>query len=113
MAKARLHCGGRANAGARHWGEYSDFQRRECGAVAGLAFQPAGAVGADRFRARQQGVMTNPDPRCQPLIELEFEQIRALLAPVLQDAVIVSIERVTGGLVNTLYRVTVTSGVVC
>jgi aminoglycoside phosphotransferase (APT) family kinase protein len=60
-----------------------------------------------------QSVMTNSEPRCAPFIEIEFEQIQALLAPVLQDAAIISIERIAGGLVNTLYRVRTVGDTFC
>jgi hypothetical protein len=49
--------------------------------------------------------MDNPDPRSLPLVEIEFDQIQALLSPALNGAAIASAERVEGGLVNTLYRV--------
>ena len=55
--------------------------------------------------------MANPDPRCFPLIEIEFDQIRALLSPVLKGAAIASVERLEGGLVNTIYRITPADGV--
>jgi len=54
--------------------------------------------------------MANPDPRCFPLIEIEFDQIRALLSPVLKGAAIASVERLEGGLVNTIYRITPADG---
>ncbi len=62
---------------------------------------------------RHQNEMTNPDPRCAPIIEVEFEQIQALLGPVLRGAPIAAIEYVAGGLVNTLYQVTAGSGSFC
>jgi aminoglycoside phosphotransferase (APT) family kinase protein len=46
------------------------------------------------------------DPRCFPLIEVAFDRIGALLSPVLEGAEIAEIRRVEGGLVNTLYRIT-------
>jgi aminoglycoside phosphotransferase (APT) family kinase protein len=49
--------------------------------------------------------MDNPDPRSLPLVEIEFDQIQALLSPALNGAAIASAERVEGGLVNTLYRI--------
>jgi aminoglycoside phosphotransferase (APT) family kinase protein len=49
--------------------------------------------------------MDNPDPRSLPLVEIEFDQIQALLSPALNGAAVASAERVGGGLVNTLYRV--------
>ncbi|MGH9837166.1 MAG: phosphotransferase family protein [Blastocatellia bacterium] len=48
-----------------------------------------------------------------PLIEVEFEQLQALLAPLLHGAAITSVELVAGGLVNTLYRVTAAKGTYC
>jgi aminoglycoside phosphotransferase (APT) family kinase protein len=54
--------------------------------------------------------MTNPDPRCLPLVEIELDQIQLLLSPILEGAAIATIERVEGGLVNTLYRVTAADG---
>jgi aminoglycoside phosphotransferase (APT) family kinase protein len=51
------------------------------------------------------GEMDNPDPRCLPLAEIEFDQIQVLLSSALNGAAIASAERVEGGLVNTLYRV--------
>ena len=49
--------------------------------------------------------MTRPDPRCSPLIEVDLDQIRALLAPAVKDNSIIDIQRVEGGLVNTIYRI--------
>jgi len=49
--------------------------------------------------------MANPDPRCLPLIEIELDQIQALISPALKGAAIARVERVEGGLVNTLYRI--------
>jgi len=54
--------------------------------------------------------MANPDPRCLPLIEIELDQIQELLSPALKGAAIAGVERVEGGLVNTLYRVTRADG---
>jgi aminoglycoside phosphotransferase (APT) family kinase protein len=54
--------------------------------------------------------MADSDPRCLPLIEVELDQIQALLYPVLKGATIACLERVEGGLVNTLYRVTPLDG---
>src|SRR5262245_42922805 len=54
--------------------------------------------------------MTDPDPRVLPLVELEIDQIRALLSPLLNGAAIAGVERMEGGLVNTLYRVTPADG---
>jgi aminoglycoside phosphotransferase (APT) family kinase protein len=54
--------------------------------------------------------MANPDPRCLPLIEIELDQIQALISPALKGAAVASVERVEGGLVNTLYRVTPADG---
>jgi aminoglycoside phosphotransferase (APT) family kinase protein len=54
--------------------------------------------------------MTNPDARCFPLIEVELDQIQSLLYPVLKGAAITSVERVEGGLTNTLYRIETTDG---
>jgi len=50
--------------------------------------------------------MANPDPRCLPLVEVELDQIEALLSPALNGAAIAGVERMEGGLINTLYRVT-------
>lgn len=57
--------------------------------------------------------MTDTDARIAPLIAIDSEQIQRLLAPVLQGARIVEVERVTGGLINTICRVTTTNGVFC
>jgi aminoglycoside phosphotransferase (APT) family kinase protein len=54
--------------------------------------------------------MANSDPRCLPFVEVELDKIQALLDPVLKGAAIGSIERVEGGLTNTLYRVTPADG---
>jgi aminoglycoside phosphotransferase (APT) family kinase protein len=54
--------------------------------------------------------MTNPDPRCFPLIEVELDQIQSLLYPVLKGAAITGVERLEGGLTNTLYRIETTDG---
>jgi aminoglycoside phosphotransferase (APT) family kinase protein len=54
--------------------------------------------------------MDNWDPRCFPLIEVEIDQIQALLYPVLKGAAIAGVERVEGGLTNTLYRITPADG---
>jgi len=54
--------------------------------------------------------MANPDTRCLPLIEVELDQIRALLSPVMNSAAIAKVERVKGGLVNSIYRVTCADG---
>jgi Phosphotransferase enzyme family len=50
--------------------------------------------------------MANPDSSCLPLVEVELDQIQALLSPVLKGAAIAGVERVEGGLTNTLYRIT-------
>jgi aminoglycoside phosphotransferase (APT) family kinase protein len=49
--------------------------------------------------------MTEPDPRCLPLVEVAPDQIRALLSPGLGSA-ITGVERIEGGLVNTAYKIT-------
>jgi aminoglycoside phosphotransferase (APT) family kinase protein len=54
--------------------------------------------------------MANPDPRCFPLVEVELDQIQSLLSPVLKGVAIASVERVEGGLTNTLYRITLVDG---
>ncbi len=54
--------------------------------------------------------MADQDPRRLPLIEVELDQIQALLAPVLKGAAIAGVERVEGGFTNTLYRVTPADG---
>jgi aminoglycoside phosphotransferase (APT) family kinase protein len=54
--------------------------------------------------------MANPDSRCLPLVEVELDQIQALLSPVLKGAAIAGVERVEGGLTNTLYRITPADG---
>jgi fructokinase len=54
--------------------------------------------------------MANPDSRCFPLIEVELDQIQALLSPVLKGSAIAGVERVEGGLINTLYRITLADG---
>ena len=54
--------------------------------------------------------MANPDSRCLPLVEVELDQIQALLSPVLRGAAIAGVERVEGGLTNTLYRITPADG---
>jgi aminoglycoside phosphotransferase (APT) family kinase protein len=54
--------------------------------------------------------MANPDPRCLPLVEVELDQIQALLSPALKGAAIDGVERVEGGLTNTLYRITRADG---
>jgi aminoglycoside phosphotransferase (APT) family kinase protein len=46
------------------------------------------------------------DPRCHPSIDLDLGQIRAMLSPILGDAGIREAVPVEGGLINTLYRVT-------
>lgn len=57
------------------------------------------------------GRTINSDPRCFPLIEVSFNQIQALLYPVLGGAAITGIERIEpGGLVNTLYRIKLAKG---
>src|SRR5215475_1823902 len=56
------------------------------------------------------GEMANPDPRCLPLVEVEFDQIRALLSPALNGAAIAGVDRIEGGLTNTLFRVTPADG---
>jgi aminoglycoside phosphotransferase (APT) family kinase protein len=45
------------------------------------------------------------DARCLPVVDLEIDEIRTLLAPLLGDARVASASRVDGGLVNTVYRV--------
>src|SRR5215475_11902328 len=54
--------------------------------------------------------MADPDPRVLPLVEVEIDRIRALLSPLLNGAAIAGVERMEGGLVNTLYRVTPADG---
>jgi aminoglycoside phosphotransferase (APT) family kinase protein len=54
--------------------------------------------------------MANSDTRCLPLVEVGLDKIQELLHPALKGAAIASIERVEGGLVNTLYRVTPADG---
>jgi len=54
--------------------------------------------------------MADSDPRCLPLVEVELDQIQALLSPVLKGAAISGVERVEGGLFNTLYRITPADG---
>jgi aminoglycoside phosphotransferase (APT) family kinase protein len=54
--------------------------------------------------------MANPDPRCFPLIEVELDQLQSLLFPALRGAAITGVERVEGGLTNTLYRIETTDG---
>jgi aminoglycoside phosphotransferase (APT) family kinase protein len=54
--------------------------------------------------------MANPDPRCFPLVEVELNQIQSLLSPALNGAAIAGVERVEGGLTNTLYRITPVDG---
>ena len=54
--------------------------------------------------------MANPDSSCLPLVEVELDQIQALLSPVLKGAAIAGVERVEGGLTNTLYRITPADG---
>src|SRR5262249_25226420 len=56
------------------------------------------------------GEMANPDPRCLPLVEVDFDQIQALLSPALNGAAIAGVDRIEGGLTNTLYRVTPADG---
>lgn len=46
------------------------------------------------------------DPRCLPLIEIDLQQVQAMLLPVLEGAEIREAVLVEGGLVNTIYRVT-------
>lgn len=46
------------------------------------------------------------DPRVCPLIELDPSRIREMLRPVLGDVESFEAERVEGGLVNTIYRIT-------
>jgi aminoglycoside phosphotransferase (APT) family kinase protein len=52
----------------------------------------------------------NPDPRCVPLIELGFEQVKSLLSPITNTVAIVDIDLVEGGLVNTLFRIRLADG---
>lgn len=53
----------------------------------------------------------NSDPRCFPLLEVSFDQIQALLYPVLGGGAITRCERIEpGGLVNTLYRIKLAKG---
>lgn len=54
--------------------------------------------------------MADSDPRCLPLVEVELDQIQSLLYPVLKGSADARIDRVEGGLVNTLYRVTPSDG---
>lgn len=46
------------------------------------------------------------DPRCHPLIELDLRQVHAMLAPLLKEARIHEVLPVEGGLVNSIYRIT-------
>lgn len=46
------------------------------------------------------------DPRCAPLIDVDPGQIRGLVSPAVKHNAIAEISRVEGGLVNTLYRIT-------
>jgi len=48
--------------------------------------------------------------RHPPFIEVELDQIQALLSPVLKGSAIAGVERVEGGLINTLYRITPADG---
>jgi aminoglycoside phosphotransferase (APT) family kinase protein len=50
--------------------------------------------------------MTDIDTRCLPLVEVELDQVKALLSPLLKGRAITGIKRVEGGLTNSLYRVT-------
>jgi aminoglycoside phosphotransferase (APT) family kinase protein len=52
----------------------------------------------------------NSDPRCAPLIMLDFEQIKDLLSSVTNNGAVEHIELVEGGLVNTIYRIKLVSG---
>jgi aminoglycoside phosphotransferase (APT) family kinase protein len=54
--------------------------------------------------------MENQDTRCFPLIEIELDQIRSLLSPLLKGLEITGVKRVEGGLVNTLYQVVPAEG---
>ncbi|HKQ76877.1 MAG TPA: aminoglycoside phosphotransferase family protein [Blastocatellia bacterium] len=54
--------------------------------------------------------MADSDPRILHLIEVEHDQIQALLYPALKGATIACVERLGGGLVNTLYRITPSDG---
>ncbi|HYP52911.1 MAG TPA: phosphotransferase, partial [Pyrinomonadaceae bacterium] len=50
------------------------------------------------------------DPRLHPLVELDFRQVREMLSPVAGGAEPREIARAEGGLVNTVYRVTLDRG---
>jgi aminoglycoside phosphotransferase (APT) family kinase protein len=50
--------------------------------------------------------VTGSDPRCYPLVELDGQQIREMLSPVLGGAKLHEYARVEGGLVNTIYFIT-------
>jgi aminoglycoside phosphotransferase (APT) family kinase protein len=54
--------------------------------------------------------MENQDTRCFPLIEIELDQIRSFLSPLLKGLEITGVKRIEGGLVNTLYRVVPAEG---
>jgi aminoglycoside phosphotransferase (APT) family kinase protein len=54
--------------------------------------------------------MANPDTRRLPLIEVDLDQIRALLLPLLKGTPITGTKRVEGGLVNTLFQITLADG---
>jgi aminoglycoside phosphotransferase (APT) family kinase protein len=45
------------------------------------------------------------DPRCHPWIDLDRDQLQAMLRPLLGGAEVRRVSRVEGGLVNTTYRV--------
>jgi aminoglycoside phosphotransferase (APT) family kinase protein len=67
-------------------------------------------VRSSNTSSRDSSEMANPDPRCLPLVEVKFDQIQALLSPVLKGDAIAGVERVEGGLTNTLYRITPADG---
>lgn len=54
--------------------------------------------------------MTVADPRFHPLIELDLQQLREMVAPVAEGASVREAVLLDGGLVNTVYQVTLTPG---
>jgi aminoglycoside phosphotransferase (APT) family kinase protein len=51
--------------------------------------------------------MVGPEPRVHPLIDLDIATVRAMLSPMNLRGELVDVVPATGGLVNTVYRVTV------
>jgi hypothetical protein len=43
--------------------------------------------------------MADSDPRIRPLVEVQIDQIQALLSPLLNGAAIAGVERMKGGLI--------------